>query len=208
MKKIAILIVLAFSFIRCSEPKLNIIESEPLSDEDIELDTARHIVEELKKKELILGENDFGNLTLVKDRELSLDTLTTFFPDYSVIQEVGHQNGPDYTLFQISKGKRIIASVKMNSRDQKVIDEIQISDTTVLDEFGFSVGDKFSDLLATRAGLETSIEDRSHVIVTEVGSPIGYIIEENSGAPYHDQLSNEELMNWKITSLIWFNPEF
>jgi len=208
MKKIAILLVLAFSFIKCSETKLNIVESQPLSIEDIELDTAIHVAEELKKQELILGENDFGQLTLVKDRELNLDTLATCFPDYSVIQEVGHQDGPNYTLYQISKEERIIASVKMNNHDDKVVEKIQVTDTTIYDEFGFAVGDKFSDLIATRAGLETFISDHFHVYVTEVGSPIGYEIEGDFDGPNRMKFSNEELMNWTVTSLIWFNPDF
>ncbi|MBL4706752.1 MAG: DUF1131 family protein [Flavobacteriales bacterium] len=208
MKKVLVIAIFGLSFIKCSETPQYTTESKSLSMEDIELDTAIHVVEELKKEELILGENDFGELTLIKDRELTLDSLTRSFPNYTIRQEVGHQDGPDYVLYEISKDERLIASVKMMDNNKSIIDKIQIEDKGIVDEFGFTTGTSFKKLIKKRPGLESTIIDHSHVYLTEVGSPIGYEIEGAFNRIDPIDFNNDELMDWKVRSLIWFNPDF
>lgn len=207
MKKILILLLACFGFIQCNEPDIpdNTIKTNP---EDIELDTAMHVVEELKSLPIILGENDFGTLTLKKDRTLSIDTLMINFEGYSILKQTGHQDGPDYVYYEINKGERQLAFIKMHDEDQELLDRIQITDTTVFDEYGISIGTSYKELKLARPALESVVADHFRVFVTEVGSPLGYEIEGPFEGPDRMEFTDEELAEWKVIRLIWFNPDF
>ena len=182
--------------------------TEANSEEDIQLDTALHVVEELKSVPLVLGENEFGQLKLTKDMQLSLDSLESAFPDFAIIESVGHQDGPDFKMFDLMKDTSRVAWVKMNDEDPNLVDRITLTDPTIFDEYGFKIGDSFEHLLNTRPGLEAVITDHYHIIASEVGSPVGYELVGYWSGPDKREVDKDSLLHCTVEKVVWFNPDF
>ncbi len=185
------------------------------SEEFAILDTAQQVVQELKKEELVLAENDFGALKLKKDTKTSQKAIEQAFPDLKVLREVGHQDGPDFIYYHLKDDSLTRASFKMFDYDENLIDRILIEDSTIKDEYGMAVGTTYSRLKKTRPALETVIGDHMVFYVTEVGSPIGYEIWGNTDSLSIDinnyweaKIVESEISDWKVTRLLWINPNF
>ncbi|WP_149303806.1 hypothetical protein [Pareuzebyella sediminis] len=158
---------------------------------------------------LLLFEDHIGTIPLPFPRKNMLSDLREAFRPLTVTKEIGQQDGPDFPLYSIRNGSKEVAYFSMDFEDTLALVELRINSEWIADEYGLSVGDKFSKIKKQRKDkLNTYSDEHGHTYVSIKNSQIGYEISDTAppaNAPDDalDQVSHNIRENWEITTVIW-----
>ena len=160
---------------------------------------------------LVLSENQLGELALPFPNQEMIGPLGKVFDRYSVLKEIGEQDGPDFPLYSIKKSGRELAYFEMDWEDTQKLNAVYIKAPIVTDQYGLAVGDAYKKIQQLRNGqIKMQTDYHMHTYIYLDGSNIMYEIASDKiteGADNPDTVrpSQEELKDWRIQQIIWRN---
>ncbi|NLR92207.1 hypothetical protein [Flammeovirga agarivorans] len=151
---------------------------------------------------IILNEANFGQLILKKNSTiLSEKNLQKLFKGHPVTESVGHQDGPNFTLFKVGDG----LTFSTENAETNIINKVYITNEDYTDEYGVHVGDNFNDVLSRRTDLELKTI-HYHIYLVEPTSHVKYEMQlQNYNAPDKDEYTMEDLEQYNaiVEAIIW-----
>ena len=123
--------------------------------------------EALQSDSMVLREDRLGPLALSDGKEINQSVLKNTFPNHTVKQKTGTQDGPSYTYYRLGQDGTPVADFRMKTNGSG-LERVSVHDSTLSDVYGIHVG-------TTYAAIKNERPDVKH----ETGYSIGRAREGN-----------------------------
>ena len=154
-----------------------------------------------KPKKLVLRENSLGEMQLKSGMKVMESGLGETFADYDMQKGEGEQDGPNYTFYVFGALDSPDFLFKMTDNTTNTLESVLVNSNDILDAYGVMVGSTFKQVLSKRPKITQSTE-HGHTYAHTGGSHIIYELCCPK-AEDKDSYTNEEVMDWRVTRIIW-----
>ena len=195
-------------FSRGREPKKNALGPSE-KEIEIQIEDQSEKTNKEKKDSITIYEDRIGNIPLPFPKREMLDELKQSFKTFTIVKEMGQQDGPDFPLYALKRGDKELGYFSMDYEDSLKLNEVYIQDAMAKDEYGLRVGDGYQKIKKLRGGeIKTYTNYHQHTFAYIENSHIFY--EIFGDALIDDTIDVEEiefteaqLKDWKIEYIIW-----
>ncbi len=114
------------------------------------------------EQKLVLTGKSIGGMEISPEMKISLYRIQQHFPFYSVTQRIGQGDSPDFHIFTASthEGEKLFSFISyienLNGYEKSVVklNEIIVTSSKVVDEYGVSIGMQVKDAIDLRSNPE------------------------------------------------------
>jgi len=210
MKQILFFIFL-FGLISCSpnSQEKKVVDKES-TDESVPETTS--IEQTRDYREIILSENKIDIFSIPFPEKNVLRELKDYYEPYWVEANIGQQDGPDFTYFEIARDdENPIAYFDFDSENEFKLEEIRIVSSVAKDQYGVRVGDTYQQVISKRQiEFKNSTDYHQHTYLYSASSNIYYEISgfENYVDIMIENieeliLDTNDLKHCKVDAIIW-----
>lgn len=169
---------------------------------------------ESTKKETILSEQGLGNLTFETLGTNTADKIKEAFPKLEVFKTVGHQDGPDYDLYEVSKGgEEVVFYVSMDWEVPNKVHQVRLPESSeILDQYGVKSALTDAELKKLRTTIKFHADLHYNIYGYVEGSKIKYKLKGNFKSLENGDFvaSDYSVTSWQVEGmtveyLIWQN---
>ena len=136
--------------------------------------------------------------------------LQNYYKPYSVSSKIGQQDGPDFKYIDIVRPDAPVVYFNFVSENELVLNRIFVYDSTVIDQYGLSVGCSIEEIKKSRGNGRIGFDPyHQHVYYSFLNSNIHYEIIGNLKIPADVKrmedlkITEKDIQGWTIQYIIW-----
>lgn len=169
------------------------------------------LTKSLNADTIILYEDRIKGIGLPFDKRDMLEDLKEQFDGYTIVREMGQQDGPDFPLYTMSDKGQAVCFFELDFEDTLKLNRIVVRKPIIKDQYGIKVGDNFQKIKKLREGdIKLYTNYHQHTYASLDSSRIKYQIDGYISLPdsvdiVDLKLTDDQVKDWIVEYIIWEN---